>query len=67
MVGECAGISVLAEKSLLILRYLVSLLTYKTGNGRIGTRRKISFKIDYTGIAKSGDDCKCISRSVLAK
>lgn len=46
MVGECAGIPVLAKTSQLILRYLVPLVMYKTSNVRIDTRRKISFKTD---------------------
>lgn len=43
MGGECAGIPVVAQPSQCILRYHV---IYKSSNGRIGTRRKISFKID---------------------
>lgn len=46
MVGECADIPVLAKMSQLILRYLVPLIMYKTSNGRLDTRRQISFKTD---------------------
>lgn len=46
MVGERAGIPALAKRRQLVLRYLVPLVMYKTSNGRIDTRRKISFKTD---------------------
>jgi len=46
VVGECAGIPVLAKLSQLMLGYLVPLVMYKTSNGRIDTGRKISFKTD---------------------